>query len=84
MLGKREVLVEFGCHRRWEFVSVCFVENAHQTAEKLLKQILFSNRLWRALSRLPTCASLRQRKSGMQPGKPHFLLVRLLYSFKMA
>lgn len=53
-------------------------------AEKLLLQIfLFSNRALRALSRLPTCASLKQRKLEMQPGKRRSPLVSLSYNFKI-
>lgn len=53
-------------------------------AEQLLLQtFLFSNRVLRALSGSPTCANLKQRKLGMQPGKQRYPLVSLSHNFKI-
>lgn len=48
---------------------------------ELLQTVLFSHRVLRASSRLLSCASPKQRKWGMQPGKQHCPLVSLSYCF---
>lgn len=51
-------------------------------AEKLLLQVFLLNRVLRALSRLPTCANLKQRKLGMQPGKQCYPLVSTTLKYR--
>lgn len=64
-------------------VCVYLAKRVHQTlAEKLLlPMFLFSTRVWRVLSRLPTCASPKWRKSGTRPGKQRCPLVSPSHNF---
>jgi len=60
------------------YVLTLHKEFIEMLAEKLLLQtFLFPTRVLRVLSRLPSCASLNERKLGMQPGKRRYPSVSL-------